>query len=211
VTIVPNTPEEPEIRVVPPHLWPSLFLTIGFYDPFHDVIVIKGELPKETFRQTLNHEKAHREWHINHPTKTKIYNFLYWKPGLYFILSAFTIFLYFFSIISWRLDIVFASAMLCFLALFAFHYGLIEILERPARKAGSIVGLEGKEMLRVRLVSLIPAFLLLPSAFASFVSSFGNTLVVLGLCFLGVWLYQILHIPAILRVEKIGKKTTGIK
>ena len=41
--------------------------------------------------------------------------------------------------------------------------------------------------------------------FASFVLSFGNTLVVLGLCFLGVWLYQILHIPAILRVEKIGK------
>lgn len=175
------------------------------------MIVIKGELPKETFRQTLKHEKAHREWHINHPTKTKIYNFLYWKPGLYFILSLFTIVLYFFSIISWRLDIVFvfASAMLCFLALFAFHYGLIEILERPARKAGSIVGLEGKEMLRLRLVSLIPAFLLLPTAFASFVLSFGNTLAVLGLCVLGVWLYQILHIPAILKVEKIGKKPKG--
>lgn len=102
---------------------------------------------------------------------------------------------------------MFASTMLCFLALFAFHYGLIEILERPARKAGSIVGLEGKEMLRLRLVSLIPAFLLLPTAFASFVLSFGNTLAVLGLCFLGVWLYQILHIPAILKVEKIGKKS----
>ncbi|MBA7501628.1 hypothetical protein ES706_00201 [subsurface metagenome] len=192
---------KPKVKIVSPHLWPSLFLTIGFYDPFHDVIVIKGELPKETFRQTLKHEKAHREWHINHSTKTKIYNFLYWKPGLYFILSALAIVFYFFSISSWLRDMVLPSLLLCFLAFF-FHYGLIEILERPARKAGSIVGLEGKEMLRLRLLSLIPAFLLLPTVFALSVLGLRSTLVILGLGFLGIWLYQILHIPAILKVEK---------
>jgi len=76
---------------------------------------------------------------------------------------------------------------------------LAEILERPAKKAAGsrIVGLSDKELWRLRVVALIPIFLLLPTIFACRILSLRSTLIVLGLGFFGVWLYQILKIPAI--------------
>lgn len=190
-------------------------MTIGFHDPFHDLIVIKGQLPDETHRQTKNHEKAHREWYLRHPTWTKIYNFLYWKPGLYFIVSAFLIGFYFFSLLplppsinSWiMLSRIAVPAVLCFMALYVFHYGLRQILEIPAKKAGRIVGLRGKEMLRLLLIEFIPAYFLLPTVIALDFLTLRDSLWVLGLGFLGVWLYQVVHIPLIMKLEKIGKRT----
>ena len=198
---------KPKVKIIPPHLWPSLFLTIGVYDVIHDLIFIKGELPRITSRQTLKHENTHRKWFLYHSRIREFYNFLYWKPALYFILSAFFITLYLCSILFWEMGMVLLSATLCLLTLIVFHYGLHEILERPARKASGflIEGLSAKELLRLVMISLMPAFLLLPTVFAFWILSLENTLIVLGLGFFGIWLYQILHIWAINNLRRHTK------
>lgn len=96
------------------------------------------------------------------------------------------------------------SILLCLLTLIVFHYGLHEILERPARKATGllIVGLSAKELLRLVMMSFIPTVLLLPTVFAFWILSLRNTLIVLDLGFFGIWLYQILHIQVINNLRK---------
>jgi len=196
--------KESKVKIIPPHRWPSLFLTIGGYDVLHDLIFIKGGLSEITFRQTLKHEEAHRKWYLHHPRIRKFYNFLYWKPALYFILSAIFVILYFCSVIFWGIDTVFLSFFLCFFTLMVFNYGLHEILERPARKVAGFPTKElgVKEILRVVIVEIIPALLLLPAAFVSLVLSPRSTLIVLGLGVFGIWLHQVLKIPIINNLRK---------
>lgn len=193
-----------KVKIVPPHRWPSLFLTIGVYDILHDIIFIKGELLRTTSRQTLKHENTHRKWFLNNPPIQKFYIALYWKPALYFILSVFFIALYLCSILFLGMSMIFLSTLLCLLTLIVFHYGLHEILERPARKATGrlVAGLSAKERLRLVMMSLIPTFLLLPTVFAFWILSLKNTLIVLGLGFFGIWLYQIFHLRAIKNLRK---------
>lgn len=85
-----------------------------------------------------------------------------------------------------------------------FHYGLHEILERPARKVAGFPAKElgAKELLRVVIVEIIPALLLLPAAFVSLVLSPRSTLIVLGVGVFGIWLYQVLKIPIINNLRK---------
>lgn len=204
VITVPKKSGKPKVKIIPPRLWPSLFLTIGVYDILHDLIFIKGSLPEITFRQTLKHENAHRKWFQNNPLVRKLYVFLYWKPAFYYVLSAFFIVLYLCAILFWEMSMVLLSTLLCLLTLIVFHYGFHEILERPARKATGLLieGLSAKELLRLVMMSLIPTFLLLPTVFAFCILSLRNTLIVLGLGFFGIWLYQILHIRAINKLRK---------
>ena len=201
---MPQKSEKRKVKIVPPHRWPSLFLTIGVYDVLHDLIFIKGGLPKITFRQTLKHENTHRKWFLSHPRTREFYNFFYWTPAFYFILLALSVALYFCSILFWGTDMVILSIFIFFVIL-GFHYGLEEVIERPARKAAGFLakGLSTKELLRAVMPQIIPAFLLLPTVFVSSVLSSRSTLIVLGLGFFGIWLYQILKILVLNNLRKV--------
>jgi len=197
-------PEKSRIKIVPAHLWPSLFLTIGVYDVLHDLIFIKGGLPKITSRQTSKHENVHRKWFQNHPHARKLYVFLYYKPAFYFILSALFIAFYHYSILFLQMSMALLSTLLCLFTLIFFHYCLHERLEQPARKVSGFLpmGLPVKELLRLVVISLVPVFLLLPTIFAFQVLDLRKTLIVLGLGFFWIWAYQFTKIRAIKNLQK---------
>lgn len=203
VITVPKKSEKPKVKIIPPRLWPSLFLTIGVYDILHDLIFIKGGLPKITFRQTLKHENAHRKWFLSHPRIRKFYVFLYWKPVFYYILFMSFIILYLCSVSLWLWDIALSSSLIC-ISLMVFHYSFDYALERPAMKEAGhfITGVSVKEQARLTVIKCLPLFLfLLMSLVFPFLSP-EAILALVGLGFLITWVYQFLHILVLNNLRK---------